>query len=130
MAYRKEKLEEQIRRVVSDLIIKEIKDPRVGFVSITSVALNRDFSEAKVGVSVLGGPRDIRKAWEGIQSAAGFIQFKLAKNLSVRHSPKIEFFLDSSVADGVRMVNLLDELESQEETHHEEQADGGGDKQE
>lgn len=127
MAYRKEKLEEQIRRLVSDLIIKEIKDPRIGFVSVTSVSLNRDFSEAKVGISVLGGPRDIRKGWEGIQSAAGFIQFKVAKNLSIRHSPKIEFFLDSSVADGVRMVNLLDDLETQEKSHRVEQTGANGD---
>lgn len=119
MAYRKEKMEEQIRRLVSEVLIKEIKDPRIGFVSVTSVSLKNDYSEARVGLSVLGNPRDIRKTWEGIHSAVGFIQHKIGKALHIRHTPRIEFFLDSSVADGVRMVELLNELEETEKKAHE-----------
>lgn len=119
MAYRKEKLEEQIRRLVSEVLIKEIKDPRIGFVSVTSVSLKKDYSEARVGLSILGNPRDIRKTWEGVTSAVGFIQYKIGKALHIRHTPKIDFFLDSSVAEGVRMVDLLNELEESEKKAHE-----------
>ena len=114
MGYRKEKLEGQIRRLVSELMIKELKDPRIGFVTITSVVLNRDFTEAKVGVSVLGTPRELRKSLEGLRSAEHFIQHKVGKALGIRTMPKIIFFLDSSVAEGIRMVGLLDDLEKQE----------------
>ena len=69
MAYRKEKLEEQIKRIVSELLIREIKDPRIGFATITGVELSKDYSQAKIGVSVLGDPRDLRKTMEGLQSA-------------------------------------------------------------
>jgi ribosome-binding factor A len=119
MAYRKEKLEHQIRRLISELLIKELKDPRIGFATITEVTLNNDFTQARVGVSVLGDPRDIRKSWEGINSAKGFIQKRIGKLLSIRHIPKIEFFLDSSIADGVEMVNLLNKLENEENSTEE-----------
>ena len=110
MAYRKEKLEKQIMRIVSDLILKEIKDHRIGYVTVTQVGLNRDFSEARVGISVLGDAKEMRNSIDGINSAKGFIQFKLGKSLRIRHIPKLEFYPDSSVADGVKMVDLLEKL--------------------
>ena len=110
MSIRKERLEELIKRIVSDLLIKEIKDPRIGFITITGVELSRDYSYARIGVSVLGSPREMRQTLEGLKSAAGFIQHKVGKNIRLRVTPRIDFFLDSSVADGVEMVNLLDDL--------------------
>ena len=114
MAYRKEKIEEQMRRLISELMIKEIKDPRIGFASITEVNLNKDFTWAKVGISVLGNPREIRKTLEGLNSAKNFIQSKLGKLMRLRHTPKIEFFLDSTIAESVEMINLLNKLEEEE----------------
>lgn len=114
MGYRKEKLEEQIRRIVSELLIREIKDPRIGFATITGVELAKDYSTARIGVSVLGEPRDLRKTFEGIQSATPFIQHRVGKSLSIRITPKILFYLDSSIAEGTRMVNILNTLEEAE----------------
>jgi len=114
MSYRKEKLEEQIRRIVSELLIREIKDPRIGFATITGVELARDYTTARIGVSVLGEPRDLRKTLEGIQSATPFIQHRLGKSLGIRVTPRISFYLDSSIAEGTRMVNLLNNLEEAE----------------
>ena len=111
MAYRKDKLEELIRRVVSELLIKEIKDPRIGFVTVTEVTLNRDFSEAEIGISVLGNPRERRKTLEGVRSAAGYLQHMVGKNIRMRHIPKLKFVLDASVSEGVRMVDLIDNLD-------------------
>jgi len=112
MSYRKEKIEELLRRLISDLIINGIKDPRIGFASITGVVLNKDFTLAKIGISVLGEARDIRKTLDGLNSACGYIQYKIGKSLRLRNTPKIKFFLDSSVVEGVEMVNLLEDLEA------------------
>lgn len=127
-AYRKEKLEGQIRRLVSELLIKDIKDPRIGFATITGVTLNKDFTEARVGVSILGNPRDMRKSLEGLQSSEGYIRHKVGKALGIRVMPRIDFFLDSSVAEATKMVGLLNELESEEnEKDDVPDDDGSGD---
>ena len=110
MSHRKLKLEEQIRRIVADLIIKEIKDPRIGFVTITKAELNKDMTHAKIGISVLGNPHDIRKSLEGLRSSEGFIQAKLGKALQIRMTPHIRFVLDSSVVDAVEMVGLIESV--------------------
>ncbi len=115
MAYRKDKLEELIRRIISEIIISEIKDPRIGFTTVTKVELNRDFSEAEIGISVLGSPREMRKTLEGLRSAAGYMQRRLGNEIRLRHVPHISFNLDGSVAEGVRMVELIDSLEIPEE---------------
>ncbi len=120
MAYRKEKLEKQIIRLISEVIIKEINDPRIGFASITEVNLNKDCSIAHVGISVIGDPKDRRKALDGLNSARGYIQRFVGKNLRIRNVPKIKFELDSSVADGVRMVDLLENLDGVERSEHVE----------
>jgi len=111
MGYRKDKLEELIKRVVSEIIMKELKDPRIGFITITRVELNRDYSEADIRFSVLGNPREIRKSLEGLKSSSGYIQHQLGKEIKLRHVPRIHFKLDSSVADGVRMVDLIENLD-------------------
>ena len=110
MAYRKDKLAEQIRRLVSEVIINEIKDPRIGFVSITKVEISKDFSIAKIGISVLGNPKEKRKSIEGLQSASGFVQHKVSKAMAIKHVPKLHFVLDSSVADAVEMVGFINTL--------------------
>ncbi|MBN1531121.1 MAG: 30S ribosome-binding factor RbfA [Spirochaetes bacterium] len=114
MAYRKEKLEEQIKRLVSEILIRDIKDPRIGFVTLTGVELNADYSVASIGVSVLGDERELRRSLEGLESARGYIQSRVGKAMRLRHTPKFDFFPDSSIAEGVRMVGLLDSLESED----------------
>lgn len=110
MSHRKLKLEEQIKRIVADLIIKEIKDPRVGFATVTKAELNRDMTHVKIGISVLGNPHDIRKTLEGLTSAEGFIQAKLGKALQIRLTPHVKFVLDSSVVDAVNLVGLIENV--------------------
>ncbi|MBN2158178.1 MAG: 30S ribosome-binding factor RbfA [Spirochaetes bacterium] len=114
MSHRKEKLEEQIKRIVSELLIREIKDPRIGFVTVTGVDLAKDFSTARIGISVLGDARDFRKSMEGLQSATSYIQHRVGKSLGIRITPKILFFPDSSIAEGTAMVHLLNTLEASE----------------
>lgn len=123
MAYRKEKIEEQIKRIISELLIKEIKDPRIGFATISSVEISKDYNLAKVGISVFGDKKDLRNTLAGLNSAKGFIQFKVGRNLGIRQMPRIAFYLDTSIADGVEMVNLIEQLNQNQHQDQNEEYD-------
>ena len=110
MKYRKDRLEELIKRIVSEIILRELKDPRLGFITVTGVELNKDFSEARIGVSVLGNPTEVRKSMEGIRSSSGFVQKLMGKELKIRNIPSIYFYLDKSVEEAVDMVNKINNL--------------------
>jgi len=110
MKYRKDRLEELIKRIVSEIILRELKDPRIGFTTITGVELNRDLSEAKIGVSILGSSTEVRKSMEGIRSSSGYVQKLLGKELKIRNVPRVYFFLDKSVEEGVDLVNRIEKL--------------------
>jgi len=113
MGFRKLKLETQIKKLVGTLIVTEIKDPRIGFVTVTNVELSKDYAYADVYVSVLGDENTKKKSLAGLQSARGFIQFRVGKALSIRTIPEIRFHLDTSIEEGVDMVNLLEKLEKE-----------------
>ncbi len=113
MGFRKQKLETQIKKLVGTLIVTEIKDPRIGFVTVTNVELSKDYAYADVYVSVLGDDSDKKKTLTGLQSARGFIQFRVGKALSIRTIPEIRFHLDTSIEEGVEMVHLLEKLEKE-----------------
>jgi ribosome-binding factor A len=110
MKYRKDRLEELIKRIVSDIFLKEVKDPRIGFITFTGVELSKDYSEARIGVSFLGSPTDVRKGMEGVRSSSGYVQKLLGKELKIRNTPRVYFFLDKSVEEGVEMVSKLESL--------------------
>ncbi|MCX8125416.1 MAG: 30S ribosome-binding factor RbfA [Spirochaetes bacterium] len=113
MSFRKQKLETQIKKLVGTLIVTEIKDPRIGFVTVTNVELSKDYAYADVYVSVLGDENDKKRTLAGLQSARGFIQYRVGKALSIRTIPEIRFHLDTSIEKGVDMVNLLEKLEKE-----------------
>jgi len=110
MKYRKDRLEELIKRIVSEIIMRELKDPRLGFITVTGVELSKDYAEAKIGVSILGSSTDVRKSMEGIRSSSGYVQKLLGKELKIRAVPRVHFFLDKSVEEGVEMVNKIQNL--------------------
>jgi ribosome-binding factor A len=117
---RPDQLGRVIAQEMSELMRLRVKDPRVGFASITSVTVSRDLSLAKVYVSVMGTPEEQRETMRGLRHAAGFLRHELAQRLSVRHVPEITFLLDESIARGARMLELLNQL------NHERQADPVG----
>ncbi len=110
-SYRKEKLEELIRRVIAEALLNEIKDPRIGFATVTKVSLSRDLSVAEVGISVLGNETDVRKTMLGVNSAGSYVQYIVGKNIKMRNTPRIHFYLDTTIAEGVDMVGLIDSLD-------------------
>jgi ribosome-binding factor A len=109
--FRKEKLEEEIKRVVADTLLTEIKDPRIGFVTITKVVLSRDYAVADVGFSVIGADAEKKKSLMGLESAAGYFQHVVGRQIKLRNTPRIRFHLDTSIEEGVNMVNMLEKLE-------------------
>jgi len=110
MKHRKDRLEELIKRIVSEIIFRELKDPRIGFVTVTGVELSKDMGEAKIGISILGSSTDVRKSMEGIRSSSGYVQKLLGKELKIRSVPRVHFFLDKSVEEGVDLVNRIETL--------------------
>jgi ribosome-binding factor A len=97
-----------VRQVLSDALV-ELKDPRVGFVTVTSVETTPDLRHATVYVSVLGDAGVRRRTLAGLQSAHGFLQRRIADELTLRHTPTLEFAYDDSVDRGMRISALLDE---------------------
>jgi ribosome-binding factor A len=116
--YRKERIEKQIRMIIAESLIKEIKDPRIGFVTITDVELNKDKSHAVVSVSVLGDDKVKKKSMTGLNSAKGFFQHRIGKMIKIRNTPKIIFRLDPSIEGASEMINTLNRIE-EERTSHE-----------
>jgi ribosome-binding factor A len=105
-----EKVAEAIRQVVSMAILVEIKDPRVKDVTVTFVEVSADLRVAKVHVSVMGDDTHQNLTLRGLQSAAGFLQSKLARELELRYTPKITFLLDQGVKKSIEIAKILREV--------------------
>jgi ribosome-binding factor A len=106
---RMRRVNEVIRQVLGDVITTELKDPRVGFVTVTDVDTSPDLRTARVYVSVLGGDSEREKALEGLDSSHGFLQGKIAAELRMKRTPTLTFHYDESVDRGVRISRLLDQ---------------------
>jgi ribosome-binding factor A len=108
-AARQARVADQIQREIAELIRLEVRDPRVGLVTITGVELSRDASHAKVFFTVLGAAAEGEAAREGLQRAAGFLRSGLAHRLTTRKVPELHFTYDESVERGMRLSKLIDE---------------------
>ena len=108
-APRRARITDQIQRELAELVRLELRDPRVGLVTLTGVELSGDQSHAKVYFTVLGSPSDVELALEGLRRAAGFLRSQLAHRLTTRKVPELGFEYDESVERGVRLSRLIDE---------------------
>jgi ribosome-binding factor A len=106
---RSARIADQIQRSLADLIRTEVRDPRVGMVTLTGVELSQDQSHAKVFFTVLGPPAAGDDALEGLQHASGFLRSRLSHELTTRKVPELHFAYDESVERGVRLARLIDE---------------------
>ena len=106
---RSARIADQIQRELAELVRLELRDPRVGMITLTGVELSRDQSHAKVFFTVLGSASDAEHALEGLQRAAGFLRSQLAHRLTTRKVPELHFEFDESVERGVRLSRLIDE---------------------
>jgi ribosome-binding factor A len=101
------RVDEAMRVVLSDAISKEIQDPRVGFVTVTGVKTSPDLRHARVYVSVLGDDPTRSVSLEGLQSAQGFLQARVAGALRLKHTPSLSFIYDESIDHGMRISELI-----------------------
>jgi ribosome-binding factor A len=98
-----------VREVLSEAV-GELKDPRIGFVTITGVKTSSDLQQAVVFVSVFGSERKREQTIEGLQAAHGILQGRIARELRMKRTPQLTFEYDPTVERGVRMTQLIDEL--------------------
>jgi ribosome-binding factor A len=112
--HRQEKLGELIAAELSELLRTRLKDPRVGFASITHVEVSGDFRHAKVFVSVMGSPEEREATMQGLKNATGFLRHELATRLVLRYMPEIVFKLDKSIEEGARILELIHKVEQED----------------
>lgn len=110
MHQRPERVGEAIKEEISDILRNEIKDPRIGFVSVVEVEVSPDLRHAKVYVSVLGDEEARVQSLKGLESATGFIRSEIGRRIRLRHTPEILFRLDKSIEHGVKIARLLNEI--------------------
>ena len=111
---RPEQVAETLRQVITDGLAREVRDPRVGFVTVTGVLVTPDLSHARIMVSVPGEPSEQDRALEGLQSAAGFLRSRAARVLTTRSVPELHFELDTGLAHAARINELLDAIRREE----------------
>jgi ribosome-binding factor A len=112
--HRVERIQEFIKEELGEILQRELKDPRIGFVSVTAVKVSNDKSHVKIYVSVLGDAEQKRESMKGLESAKGFIRSEIGKRVRLRHTPELEFIADSSLEEGARIISLLNQIQDQE----------------
>jgi ribosome-binding factor A len=109
MSERMRRVNAAVKEVLSETL-RELKDPRIGFVTVTGVTTSTDLREARVYVSILGSENEREKSLEGLAAARGVLQTRLGRELKMKRTPKLTFEYDPTVEQGVRMSRLIDEL--------------------
>lgn len=105
---RMRRVDEAVREVLSDAISKDLKDPRIGFVTVTAVKTSRDLRHSRVYVSVLGDATAREETLAGLRSAHGFLQSEISRQLRFKHTPALTFEYDESVERAARLTELLE----------------------
>ena len=113
---RKDRVSEQIRRELAELIRSELKDPRVGMISITDVEVTADYAHAKIFFSTLAGSESIDAVLTGLQKASGFLRRELGKRISIHMTPQLHFVFDQSLERGADLSKLIQEALAISET--------------
>ena len=112
---RAERLGHEIRVELAELISRQVKDPRIGFATVTRVEMTADLHHARVYVSVLGSPEEQESTLEGLTSAAGFLRHEIGHRLALRRAPELDFILDhgaEAVAAGGEILRAMVELQA------------------
>lgn len=111
---RTDRLGHEIRVILAEMMVREVKDPRIGFATITRVELTADLRHARVYVSVLGSADEQQKTIEGLSSAAGFLRREIGHRLDLRRAPDLAFILDHGAEAGERIEMLLQQIRKDE----------------
>lgn len=102
-----EKIQELMKQEISQIILRELKDPRIGFVTVTQVEVTGDLRNAKIYVSLMGSEQQIKDCWTGLQSSLGFIRREIGQRIRLRCTPELSFHLDKSLDYSAHIQELL-----------------------
>lgn len=108
--FRTGRVGEQIKKEISGIIQTELKDPRIGFITVTGVDVTGDLSQARVYLSILGNEEQKEATLQAIGRAKGFLRTELGRRVRLRHTPEIEFRFDSSIEYGSHIEALLQQI--------------------
>lgn len=108
---RAQRVADQIQRQLAQLIQLEVRDPRIGMVTLTAVEINRELDHAQIYVTVLGDQSTIDSTLEGLKQASGYLRSKLASRLKLRVTPQLRFIFDKSLQEGNRLTALIESTE-------------------
>lgn len=110
------RISEEVKRVVSELIQREIKDPRINpFTSVTKVEVTNDLSYANIYISIMGNDDDKQNTLEGLKSARGFIRREIGNRIDLRHAPEPVFHIDESIEHSLYISKLIDKIHKENE---------------
>ncbi len=112
---RQEQVADAVQQYMSELLLRELKDPRIGFTTVTGVEMSADLKYARIFISVMGTPEEQKSTMVALTSARGFIRRELAGRLDLRFAPEVSFRLDTSAEYSDRIGRLLNELKQEEQ---------------
>ena len=122
-----EKLQELIKQEVGKMLLMDIKDSRIGFVTVTGVEMTGDLREAKIYVSIMGNDEQIKSSLEGLNSALGYIRREIGRRIKIRFTPEISFALDKSLDYSEHIQKLLLKVQAEERSNRiESDTEGSG----
>jgi ribosome-binding factor A len=111
---RAEKVQEFIKQELSKIILTELKDPRIGFITVTKVEVTGDLRYAKVYLSLMGSDEDKTVAWQALQKAVGFLRSEIGKRINLRFAPQLSLHLDETLEYSARIQELLTKINTEE----------------
>lgn len=121
MSMRANRVAEQMKKELTDIIGRKMKDPRIGFVTVTDVRVTGDLQQATVYVSVLGDEEQKQNTLIGLAKATGFIRSEIGKRIRLRITPEIAFEWDESIDYGNRIETLISQIHKEQETKNEQE---------
>lgn len=114
------RISEEIKKIISQLMIKELKDPRISdLTTITDVEVTNDLRYAKIYVSVLGSEKERKSTIKALESASGFIRKEIGKKIKLRYIPEPKFYSDKSIENGIYISKLIDSIKEDDEENNE-----------
>lgn len=120
---RSQRVVEQIRRELAELIRTEVKDPRVGFITLTDVEITPDYAHAKVYFTSMQGADGVDEILVGLRRASGFLRRELGRRVRIHTTPELHFHYDKSVEEGSRLSRLIDEVVREDESRAHDRDD-------
>ena len=114
MSYRAHRLAQELKNEISVIVAQEVRDPRIGLLTVTEVEVSPDLRYARIYISVLGSPEEKQKTLEALASASGYIRRQIGARIKLRHTPELTFAYDESVEQGDRMMQLIEEIKKEQ----------------